>query len=82
VVADASVLRGRRFGNLVLTAARVPLPVAELARKAAGDWFPGRLLAGDALARFLAGAPVVDDASATPSSPPPPGLFDRRTRVE
>jgi spermidine synthase len=82
VVADASVLRGRRFGNLVLTAARVPLPVADLARRAAGDWFPGRLLAGDDLTRFLAGAPVVDDASATPSSPPPPGLFPRRTRVE
>jgi spermidine synthase len=82
VVADASVLRGRRFGNLVLAAARVPLPVADLARRAAGDWFPGRLLAGDELTRFVSGAPVVDDATATASAEPPPGLFARRTRVE
>jgi spermidine synthase len=82
VVADASVLRGRRFGNLVVTAARVPLPIGALARKAAGDWFPGRLLTGDELDRFLGGVPVVEDASATPSAPPPTGLFECRTRVE
>jgi len=75
VVADAGVLRGRRFGNLVLTASRAPLPVEALARRAAGDWFPGRLLAGDDLARFAAGEAVVTDADATPSAEPPPGMF-------
>src|SRR3954470_20992048 len=40
VVADAAVLRGRRFGNLVVLAGRTPQPVVELSRRAAGDWFP------------------------------------------
>ena len=47
LVGDAAVLRGRRYGNLVLVAGRVEPPVPELTRRAAGDWFPGRVLAGD-----------------------------------
>jgi spermidine synthase len=43
LVADAGVLRGRRFGNLVVVAGRTPPPVAELTRRAAGDWFPARV---------------------------------------
>jgi hypothetical protein len=78
VVADASVLRGRRFGNLVLTAARVPLPVEELARRATGDWFPGRLIAGADLDRFVGGVAAVTDATAEPSTAPPVGMFPRR----
>ena len=75
LVADAAVLRGRRYGNLVLVAGRVEPPVPELTRRAAGDWFPGRVLAGDDLDRFVGGAPVVVDAAAQPSTPPPPGAF-------
>ena len=75
VVADASVLRSRRFGNLVLTASRAPLPIDDLTRHAAGDWFPGRLLAGDDLLRFVGGEPPVTDADATPSADPPRGMF-------
>ncbi|MDG4823834.1 fused MFS/spermidine synthase [Asanoa sp. WMMD1127] len=81
LVADSSVLRGRRFGNLVLTAANTALPTPELARRVAGDWFPGRLLAGDDLTRFASGAPVVTDADATPSAPPPVGMFGPRPEV-
>ncbi|GAB2957292.1 fused MFS/spermidine synthase [Micromonospora polyrhachis] len=75
LIADAPVLRGRRYGNLVLVASRVEPPVPELTRRAAGDWFPGRVLAGEDLDRFVGGAPVVVDASAQPSTPPPPGAF-------
>ncbi|MGW0433094.1 spermidine synthase [Micromonospora sp. NPDC003197] len=75
LIADAPVLRGRRYGNLVLVASRVEPPVPELTRRAAGDWFPGRVLAGDDLDRFVGGASVVVDASAQPSTPPPPGAF-------
>ncbi|MFK3980487.1 spermidine synthase [Micromonospora sp. NPDC050397] len=75
LVADAAVLRGRRYGNLVLVAGRVPPPVAELTRRAAGDWFPGRVLADDELDRFAGGARVVVDATATGSAPPPAGTF-------
>ncbi|MDR0343833.1 MAG: fused MFS/spermidine synthase [Nocardiopsaceae bacterium] len=78
LLADPAVLRGRRFGNLVLTAARRGLPAAELARRAAADPFPGRLLAGDELDRFTAGARPVTDARARPSLAPPPGLFAAR----
>ncbi|HEX7743787.1 MAG TPA: fused MFS/spermidine synthase [Micromonosporaceae bacterium] len=75
LVTDAAVLRGRRYGNLVLVAGRVPPPVAGLVRRAAGDWFPGRVLHGDELDRFVGGAQPVTDADARPSTPPPPGAF-------
>lgn len=75
LVGDAAVLRGRRYGNLVLVASRVEPPVPELARRAAGDWFPGRVLAGAELDRFTGGAAVVHDADAVDSTPPPPGIF-------
>ncbi|MFI6257687.1 spermidine synthase [Micromonospora zamorensis] len=78
LVGDAAVLRGRRYGNLVLVAGRVTPPVPELTRRAAGDWFPGRVVAGDDLDRFAGGSQVVRDADATGSDPPPPGLFSVR----
>ncbi|MFG3696694.1 spermidine synthase [Micromonospora sp. NPDC047620] len=75
LIGDAAVLRGRRYGNLVLLAGRTEPPVPELTRRAAGDWFPGRVVAGADLDRFAGGAGVVQDADATGSNPPPPGLF-------
>ncbi|MDG4785899.1 fused MFS/spermidine synthase [Micromonospora sp. WMMD1102] len=71
LIADSAVLRGRRYGNLVLAASRAELPVPELLRRAAGDWFPGRVLAGADLDRFADGARVVADTAARPSTPPP-----------
>jgi hypothetical protein len=75
LIADASVLRGRRFGNLVLAASGEPLPVDTLTRLVAGDPMPGRVLDGDELIRFAAGARVVTDADASPSPAPPPEAF-------
>ncbi len=75
LVADAAVLRGRRFGNLVLAAADRDLPVADLARRVAADPFPGRLVHGGDLDRFAAGARPVTDAQAQPSPAPPPDIF-------
>ncbi len=75
LIADAPVLRGRRFGNLVLAAAHRGLPVAGLARRAAADPFPGRLVHGADLDRFAAGARPITDARAQPSPAPPPGIF-------
>ncbi len=71
LIADASVLRGRRFGNLVLAASGEPLPVGTLTRLVAGDPMPGRVLHGDELTRFAAGARVVTDVDASPSPAPP-----------
>ncbi|MGX6605858.1 spermidine synthase [Micromonosporaceae bacterium Da 78-11] len=76
LVADAAVLRGRRFGNLVVLAGRTPPPVAELTRRAAGDWFPGRVETD--LDRFTGGIAPVTDAVAVASPLPPEGLFSNR----
>jgi len=75
LIADPAVLRGRRFGNIVVAAARHGLPVAGLARRTAGDPFPGRLIHGRELDRFTAGAKPVTDARAEPSPAPPPDIF-------
>ncbi|KNB53836.1 spermidine synthase [Streptomyces caatingaensis] len=75
LIAEAPVLRGRRFGNVVLAASAAPLPVGTLARRAAADAFPARVEHGDALARFTAGAAPVSDADAVGSPEPPAGAF-------
>ncbi|MBA2949786.1 spermidine synthase [Streptomyces himalayensis] len=75
LVADPTVLRGKRFGNAVLVASGLPLPVAELTRRAASDPHPGRVEHGRALADFTGGAAVVTDASAVASPAPPPSVF-------
>jgi predicted O-methyltransferase YrrM len=75
LIGDAAVLRGRRFGNLVLGASDRDLPVADLARRVAADPFPGRILAGDDLDRFISGARAITDGRAQLSPAPPPGVF-------
>ncbi|MFB6955940.1 spermidine synthase [Streptomyces sp. NPDC056309] len=75
LVADPTVLRGRRFGNAVLVASDLPLPVAELTRRAATDPHPGRVEHGRALTDFTGGAVPVTDAAAVASPAPPPSAF-------
>ncbi|MFE9096320.1 spermidine synthase [Streptomyces sp. NPDC007264] len=75
LMADAAVLRGRRFGNAVLVASAHPLPVAELTRRAASDPHPARVEHGTALAAFTGGAKAVTDAAAVASPAPPPSVF-------
>jgi spermidine synthase len=75
LIADAGVLRGRRFGNLVLVASPQPLPVDRFTRLAAADPMPGRVLHGDGLTRFASGAKPVTDENASPSPAPPDEAF-------
>jgi spermidine synthase len=75
LIADAAVLRGRRFGNLVLVASPEPLPADALTRLTAADPMPGRVLYGEDLTRFAAGAKPVTDANASPSPEPPAEAF-------
>jgi len=75
LIADPVVLRGRRFGNLVLVAAQQPLPLEQLTRLIATDQHPGRMEHGPGLTDFQAGAVPVPDAGAGPSPAPPPGAF-------
>ncbi|CAM5670436.1 Spermine synthase OS=Streptomyces alboniger OX=132473 GN=CP975_12600 PE=4 SV=1 [Streptomyces alboniger] len=75
LVADPTVLRGKRFGNAVLVACDHPLPLAELTRRAASDPHPGRVEHGKSLTDFAGGASPVTDAAAVASPAPPPSAF-------
>ncbi|MGW3989092.1 spermidine synthase [Streptomyces sp. NPDC004830] len=75
LVAEPGVLRGRRFGNAVLVAAHGPVDVAALARLAAADAFPARVVHGRALREFTGAARAVRDEDAVPSPEPPDGAF-------
>jgi spermidine synthase len=77
ILAEPAVLRGRRFGNVVLVAAGEAgrLRLGDLGASAARDPFPARVVYGDDLERFVAGARPVTDATATDSPAPPERLF-------
>ncbi|GAA1787214.1 spermidine synthase [Agromyces lapidis] len=75
IAADASMLKGRRFGNVVMYASNAPLPFDEMPRRLASDPAPAKLVDGDELRRFIAGAPIVTDATAVPSPPPARSIF-------
>jgi hypothetical protein len=66
VIADAAVLKGRRFGNVVLVASRAPLPLDDLRRAGARAPFPRTVRTGlDGDARPLSDA----DAMRSPAPP-------------
>ena len=75
LIAEPAVLRGRRFGNLIVAAAGRELPVAALTRRVAADPFPSRLVEGAGLDRFVAGSRPITDADREPSPVPPPDVF-------
>ena len=75
LLAEPAVLRGRRYGNVILVAGGGPLPVGELGAAAAADPFPARLVHGVPLVRFAGGAKPVSDSAAVDSPAPPQGLF-------
>lgn len=77
LLADPGVLRGRRFGNVVLAGSAVPLPLDQLRRRAARAAGTARVVAGDDLDDLAGGAKPVTDASAAPSPLPPPEVFRR-----
>ncbi|WP_030888078.1 MULTISPECIES: spermidine synthase [unclassified Streptomyces] len=75
LVAEPAVLRGRRFGNIVLLASQHEMPLRELARRCAGDPFPARVVHGPRLERLAGQARPVDDGDPVPSPEPPDGAF-------
>jgi spermidine synthase len=64
VVAETGMLRGRRFGNVVLAASRRPagLRTRAMARPRPGEKAPTRVVHGDALTEFIGGAHMMSDA--------------------
>lgn len=77
LLGDPGVLRGRRFGNLVLVGSDSALPEAGLTRTAARAAGTARVVGTDDLERFVGGARVVTDADAGPPPTPPADLFTR-----
>ncbi|MFF4039084.1 spermidine synthase [Streptomyces sp. NPDC001816] len=75
LIADPAVLRGKRFGNAILAASDLPLPLPELTRRAASDPHPARVEHGRQLLDFTGGATPVTDAAAVASPAPPPSVF-------
>jgi SAM-dependent methyltransferase len=75
VRSDAAVFRGRRFGNMVLAAARSGLDTAALTRAAASAMFPQRVLAGSELIDFAGRAELLTDADAMRSPAPPDEIW-------
>ena len=75
VLGEAQVLKGRRFGNFVLVASPAQLPLDWMPRLLAGGPHPAQLVHGATLRNWIAGAPVVTDATAVASPPPGRGVF-------
>ena len=73
--AEPSTLKGRRFGNVVVAAADVPLPVEAIAARAGTAPYPYRVLHGARLTQLVGGAApfTAEDAAASP--PPPADLL-------
>ena len=78
IAADPSMLKGRRFGNVVMAAGVAQLPTAWLPRMLAGGPHPASVLGGDELVKWIAGAPVATDATAVASPPPSKSVFSTR----
>jgi spermidine synthase len=77
VLAEVQVLKGRRFGNLVVAASSAPLPTEWLPRLMAAGPHPAKVAHGAELDEFTRGARPATDADATPSPRPAASVFDR-----
>lgn len=78
VLAEAQVLKGRRFGNLVLVASNHPQPMDWLPRLVAAGPHPAQAVSGEDLQHLIAGATVVTDETATGSPEPDRAMFLER----
>ncbi|SEB41117.1 Spermidine synthase [Paramicrobacterium humi] len=73
--AETQILKGRRFGNIVLVASNSVLPLDFVPRLLAGGPHPAKVVAGDELRGFVGGAPVVTDETAVASPLPERSVF-------
>lgn len=77
-VAEPQVLKGRRFGNVVLIASNGDVGELDwLPRLLAGGPHPARMLEGDELSELIRGTSPVTDATAVDSPAPARELFGR-----
>jgi spermidine synthase len=78
VLAETQVLKGRRFGNVVIVGSKAPLPLDWMPRLLAGGPHPSKVVTGRELRDWIAGAPITTDATAIPSPPPSKNIFQLR----
>lgn len=78
VLAEAQVLKGRRFGNVVIAGSRATLPLSWMPRLLAGGPHPAKVITGKELKDWTAGALIVTDESAIASPLPSAGIFRSR----
>ncbi|CAH0122883.1 MULTISPECIES: fused MFS/spermidine synthase [unclassified Microbacterium] len=77
LLADTQVLKGRRFGNLVIAASAAPLPTEWLPRMLAAGPHPAKIAQDAEVAAFAKGASIVTDADAVASPKPDASIFLR-----
>jgi hypothetical protein len=78
LIADPGVLRGRRFGNLVIAASAVELPTGPLVRREAGRVPRVRCAYGDEVRRLAGGAAPLRDGDEIPLPVPPSDVITGR----
>ena len=78
VLAETQILKGRRFGNLVLVGSKGLLPLEWMPRILAGGPHPSKIIQSAELREFIASAQVVTDDVAQQSPPPSKGIFQVR----
>lgn len=77
-LAETQILKSRRFGNIVLIGSRSELPLEWMPRLLAGGPHPSKVVTGQELTDWIAGAPIVTDSTAIPSPPPAKTIFQTR----
>ena len=78
MLAETQILKGRRFGNVVLVGSRTTLPLEWMPRLLAGGPHPSKVVAGAELRSFIQSAPIMTDATSTQSPPPAKSIFQVR----
>jgi hypothetical protein len=77
-LAETQILKGKRFGNLVMVGSAAELPFDWMPRLLAAGPHPSKVVMGHELREFIAGAAIVTDATAIPSPPPTKSIFQVR----
>lgn len=77
-LAEPSILKGRRFGNVVLAGSARELPMEWMPRLLAGGPHPAKVITGRELSDWIAGAPIITDSTAMPSPAPNSSIFRER----
>ncbi|MFB9963317.1 spermidine synthase [Sinosporangium siamense] len=75
LLAEPGIMRGRRFGNLIVAASTRELPLETLTRQAAGGLNQARCTYGEALTNFIAGAAPIHEGQPVLAPVPPSTIF-------